>query len=108
MKPFKEADGYGADLQEAYDFYKKYGPAPANRFLRAFEAAVAIVMSSPYVCRARRHGWRQMVIHEYPNYSIFYREFERFWLFGGVISTVQDPDSIQATLLIREVETEDR
>ena len=49
-----------------------------------------------------------MVIHQYPVYSIFYREFERFWLFGGIVPTIQDPDSIQARLLIREAtETED-
>lgn len=107
MKPFKEADGYSADLQSAYDYYKKYGVATAGRFLAAYEAAVAIVMSSPYASRARRNGWRQMVIHEYPNYSIFYREFDRFWLFGGVVSTVQDPDSIQAKLLIREAGEEE-
>jgi hypothetical protein len=54
MKPFKEADGYGADLQEAYDFYKKYGPAPANRFLRAFEAAATF--SNPAVSARGYNG----------------------------------------------------
>jgi len=48
-----------------------------------------------------------MVIHEYPGYSIFYRELEKCWLFGGVISTVRDPDFIQAKLLIREAGEED-
>jgi len=107
MKSFREAFGYASDLQAAYDNYKSYGRATALRFLAAYEDAMRIVQSSPYVCRARHHGWRQMVIHEYPVYSIFYREFDRFWLFGGVISTVQDPDVIQARLLIRETrETE--
>ena len=107
-KAFKEANGYDADLQTAYDYYKEYSVATAARFLVAYEEAVRIVQSSPYVCRARTHGWRQMVIHEYPRYSIFYREFDQFWLFAGVISTVQDPDFIQARLLIREIkETED-
>lgn len=107
MKPFKEADGYAADLQQAYDYYKRYGVTTAGRFLAAYESAVSIVMTSPYACRARRHGWRQMVIHEYPGYSIFYRELEDFWLFGGVVSTAQDPDTIQAKLLIRESGEED-
>jgi hypothetical protein len=44
-----------------------------------------------------------MVIRRYPGYSIFYREFPNFWLLGGVVSTVSDPDAIQARLLIREV-----
>ena len=40
-------------------------------------------------------------------YGIFYREASDFWYLGGVISTVQDPDLIQARLLIREIrETE--
>jgi len=51
MKPFKESDGYAADLQEAYDYYKRYGTATAGRFLAAYETAVSIVMSSPYACR---------------------------------------------------------
>jgi hypothetical protein len=49
-----------------------------------------------------------MVIHEYPAFSIFYREFDKFWLLAGVLSTIQDPDSVLARLLIREVEQEGR
>jgi hypothetical protein len=37
------------------------------------------------------------------SYAIFYREAPAFWFLGGVVSTVQDPDLIQARLLIREV-----
>jgi len=107
MKPYKEAEGVAADLQAAYDYYRAYSMATAGRFLAAYEVAIRIVQSSPYVCRPRQHGWRQMVIHEYPRYSIFYLEFDQFWLFAGVISTVQDSDSIQVRLLIRETtETE--
>lgn len=107
MKPFKEAEGFADDLQAAYDYYKAYSNSTAGRFLAAYEVAIRIVQSSPYVCRPRPHGWRQMVIHEYPRYSIFYREFDYFWLFAGVISTVQDSDTIQARLLTRETkETE--
>jgi plasmid stabilization system protein ParE len=105
VKPFKEAPGFDRDLQVAYDFYKTYSPATAAKFLSSYERAVAIIQSSPYVCRPRRHGWRQMVIHEYPAFSIFYREFDAFWLFAGVVSTVQDPDVILARLLIREIES---
>ena len=103
MKSFKEAEGYSDDLQLAYDYYKSYGVDTAERFLAAYERAVLIIQSSPYVCRALRHGWRQMVIHGYPSFSIFYQEFDKFWLFGGIISTIQDPDAILARLLIREV-----
>ena len=44
-----------------------------------------------------------MIIHGYPSYSIFYREMEECWLLGGLICTLQDPDMVQARLLIREV-----
>lgn len=57
----------------------------------------------PRICRPRRHEWRQMIIQDYPNYSIFYKELSFCWLLGGVISTVQDPDFVQARLLLREV-----
>lgn len=106
MKAFKEAEGYAADLQAAYDFYKGYSPAAAERFLAAYLEAIRMIEASPYICRSRRHGWRQMVIHEYPAFSIFYREFDKFWLLAGVLSTIQDPDSVLARLLIREVEQE--
>jgi plasmid stabilization system protein ParE len=108
MKPFKEANGYAADLQAAYDYYKAYGEITAGRFVAAYEKAVEMVRYHPYICRARQHGWRQMVIKDYPSYSIFYQEFPRFWLFAGVISTVQDPDWIQALLLIREAAETDK
>lgn len=81
--------------------------ATAGRFLTAYQKAIDMIVVSPYICRSRRHGWRQMVIHEYPGFSIFYREFDRFWLLAGVLSTIQDPDAVLARLLIREVEHED-
>jgi hypothetical protein len=58
MKPFKEAEGYSEDLQFAYDYYKAYGPLTAERFLAAYERATGILQFSPFICRARRHGWR--------------------------------------------------
>jgi len=44
-----------------------------------------------------------MIIKDYPAYSIFYREMESCWLIGGLVGTLQDPDYIQASLLIREI-----
>lgn len=49
-----------------------------------------------------------MIIEDYPNYSIFYKEQSSCWLMGGVIPTLHDPDLIQARLLIREVSEEDQ
>ena len=106
MKPFKEAEGYARDLQAAYDHYRAYGPATAGKFLTAYEQAVAILQRSPFVCRVRRHGWRQMIIHQYPGYSIFYRELAFCWLLGGILSVARDPDVIQARLLVREIAEE--
>ena len=103
MKRFKEAEGYADDLQAAYDYYKAYGSQTAERFLAAYQEAVEILKRMPRICRPRRHGWRQMIIQEYPNYSVFYKELSFCWLLGGVISTVQDPDLVQARLLLREV-----
>ena len=103
MKPFKEAEGYLNDLQLAYDYYKAYSPQTAQRFLAAYEGAERTLVHHPHICRPRRHGWRQMVIRRYPNYSIFYKELPGCWLLGGIVSTTSDPDAIQALLLIREV-----
>jgi hypothetical protein len=61
-----------------------------------------VILVNPQVCRVRPSGWRQMAIPQ-SSYAIFYREAPDFWFLGGVISTVQDPDWIQARLLIREV-----
>jgi plasmid stabilization system protein ParE len=105
-KPFKEAEGYAEDLQIAFDYYKAYNPQSAARFLTAYQMAVMRLMRDPQVCRLRRHGWRQMVIRRYSGFSIFYREFKGYWLLGGVISTLRDPDLIQARLLIREIADE--
>lgn len=82
---------------------KRRGSIPGS-----LRRGVRIVCARPYVCRPRPDGGRLMVIHRYPVYSVFYREFDRFWLLAGIIPTVQDPDSIQALLVIREIkETEE-
>ena len=103
MKPFREAEGYADDLQVAYDFYRSYGAVAAGRFLTAYARALKVIRDSPHACRLRRHGWRQMMTPGHPGYSIFYKELPFCWLYAGIISTVRDPDSIQARLLIREV-----
>jgi hypothetical protein len=56
----------------------------------------------PLACRLRPTDWRQITIPR-SSFTIFYREAPDFWFLGGVISTVQDRDVIQARLLIREI-----
>lgn len=107
MKSFKEAEGYAEDLQAAYDYYKAYSAQTAGRFLAGYDRAIMILQSSPFICRARRHGWRQMIIHEYPVYSLFYKELSFCWLLGGILPTVRDPDTLQARLLVRESSEEE-
>lgn len=106
MKPFKEAEGYAADLQAAYDYYRAYGLQTAERFLSAYEEATELLKRRPRICRPRQNEWRQMIIHEYPIYSIFYKELSFCWLLAGIIPTIRDPDLIQARLLLREVSEE--
>ena len=103
MKPFKEAEGYAEDLQSAYNYYNAYSPQTAERFLAAYERVEGILQQGPFICRPRRHGWRQMIIQDYPNYSIFYKELSFCWLLGGILPSVRDPDMTQAKLLVREV-----
>lgn len=106
MKPFKVADTYAADLQAAYDYFKRGGQKAADRFFARYKRTRKIIVTNPFVCRLRPTGWRQVIISG-STYAIFYRETPEFWFLGGVISTVQDPDVIQARLLIREIrETE--
>ena len=102
MKPFKTAAPYAADLQQAYDYFRQGGPQAAERFWERYNRVLHVIMKSPEACRLRPSGWRQMAIPQ-SSYAIFYREAPAFWFLGGVISMVQDPDLIQARLLIREV-----
>ncbi len=108
MKAFREAEGYADDLQAVYDYYKAYGSETAERFLAEYERAVDVLRHSPFICRSRRHGWRQMIIQAYPSYSVFYKELSFCWLLGGVIPAARDPDLIQARLLVREVTEEEK
>ena len=106
MKPFKEADGYAEDLQAAYNYYKAYSVETAGRFLTAYEEATELLKRRPRICRPRQNEWRQMIIQDYPNYSLFYKELLFCWLLAGVIPTIRDPDLIQARLLLRELSEE--
>lgn len=103
MTAWAQAAGYAEDLQQAYDYFKtKAGNAAAEKFLARYEKAVTAIVAHPKSCGVRGHGWRQRPI-THSTFSIFYGERDGFWLLVGVQSTVQDPDRIQALLLIREV-----
>lgn len=106
MKPFKTAGSYAADLQRAYDYFKQGGLKSADRFLARYEKLLRPMMGNPLVGRLRSTGWRQMNIPR-SHYANFYREAPDFWFLGGVVSAVQDPDVIQARLLIREIRETD-
>jgi plasmid stabilization system protein ParE len=103
MKPLKTAAACQDDLQAAFDYYRARNPPAAEKFLKAYLTGIRLLEKNPRVCRARAHGWRQLGIHGYSSHSIFYREFSDYWLIGGILCTIRDPDVIQARLLIREV-----
>jgi hypothetical protein len=75
----------------------------AEDFLQAYLAGIRLLEKNPRICRLRAHGWRQMVVRGFSSHSIFYKELPDFWLVGGIVCTIRDPDVIQARLLIREV-----
>ena len=72
----------------------------AERFLVRYEEAMRVVQQHPEICRVRSSGWRQWPIPR-SSYALFFREAPDFWLVAAVLSTVQDPDMIQAQFLIR-------
>jgi plasmid stabilization system protein ParE len=102
MKPFKASAAYAADLQAAYDYFKQGGQLAAERFLARYTRVRRVISENPLACRPRSNGWRQMLVPG-STYAIFYREAPDFWFLGGVVSIVQDPDAIQARLLLREI-----
>jgi len=105
MTQWVQAGGYAEDLQAAYDYFKSGGgPAAAENFFRRYQRCVEMVTNRPKNCGVRGHGWRQQPI---PNstYSIFYGQRGGLWMLVGIQSAVQDPDRIQALLLVREVAT---
>ena len=105
MKPLKVSGAVSADLQVAYDYFKQGGQAAAERFLVRYEEARRRIERYPEISRLRPTGWRQLAIPR-SSYAIFYREASNCWVVAAVISTVQDPDVIQAQLLIREISDE--
>jgi plasmid stabilization system protein ParE len=103
MSEWVQVAGYAEDYQAAYDYFKaRGGAAAAARFVERYKLCVKAIVAQPRGSAVRGHGWRQKPI---PNstFSIFYGERGAFWMLVGVQSTVQDPDRIQAMLLIREV-----
>jgi plasmid stabilization system protein ParE len=103
MKPLKAAYSCQEDLQAAFEYYRTRNPLAAEQFLRAYLASIKLLVRNPKICRQRAHGWRQMAVRGFSSHSIFYKEFPGFWLVGGILCTIRDPDDIQARLLIREV-----
>lgn len=103
MMPWVQVPGYAEDLQAAYDYYKQRGGASAaEHFLGRYQRAVTLLTEHPLSRANRGAGWRQMPITN-SAFSIFYGERGNCWMLVGIQSTVQDPDRIQALLLIREV-----
>lgn len=103
MSEWVQVAGYADDLQAAYDYIKsKGGKAAAVAFLKRYGDCVDAVVAYPKSSAVRGHGWRQKPI-PHTTFSIFYGERRGFWMLVGLQSTVQDPDRIQAMLLIREV-----
>jgi hypothetical protein len=103
MREWVQVGGYADDLQAAYDYVNsRGGAAVAGRFLNRYLQCIDTLIAYPEICAIRPHGWRQKPI---PNstFSIFYGERGPYWMLVGIQSTVQDPDRIQAMLLIREV-----
>ncbi len=103
MKPWVQVAGYAEDLQAAHDYFKsKAGARAADRFFTRYQASVMSIIEHPESAAIRGHGWRQKPIRN-STFSIFYGERGGFWMLVGIQSTVQDPDRLQALLLIREV-----
>ncbi len=98
-----QAAGYAEDLQAAYDYHKaRGGERVAERFFARYQSSVAALTTFPRSAAIRGHGWRQKPIPS-SIFSIFYGMRGGFWMLVGIQSTLQDPDHLQALLLIREV-----
>lgn len=103
MSEWVQVAGYAEDYQAAYDYVKsKAGQRAAARFIERYERCVKVIVAHPKSSAVRGHGWRQKPIPR-STFSIFYGERGEYWMLVGVQSAVQDPDRIQALLLIREV-----
>lgn len=103
MSEWVQVAGYAEDYQAAYDYFKaRAGVRAAGSFVERYGRCVKAIVEQPRSCAVRGHGWRQKPI-PHSTFSIFYGERGEFWMLVGLQSTVQDPDRIQAMLLIREV-----
>jgi plasmid stabilization system protein ParE len=102
VKPLKVSRAVAADIQVAYDYFSRGGKLAAERFLARYENARKVIERNPEACRLRPTGWRHLPIPR-SSFTVFYREAPTCWVVGAVLSVVQDPDAIQALLLIREV-----
>jgi plasmid stabilization system protein ParE len=103
MSEWVQVAGYAEDYQAAYDYIKSRGGlAAAEKFVGRYERCVTAIVAQPKSSAVRGHGWRQKPI-PHSSFSIFYGERGPFWMLAGIQSAIQDPDRIQALLLIREV-----
>lgn len=84
----------------------RWGLAAAERFIERYEKARLTIQQHPEICRRRANGSRQMPVPRL-SFAIFYREAPMLWLVSAGVSTVQDPDVIQAELIIREIREEE-
>ena len=103
MSEWVQVAGYAEDYQAAYDYVKSRGGLrAAAKFVQRYERCMKAIVAQPRSSAVRGHGWRQKPISR-SSFSIFYGERGVFWMLVGVQSAIQDPDRIQALLLIREV-----
>ena len=103
MSAWVQVAGFAEDYQTGYDYIKgRGGLTAATRFVERYERCMKAIVAQPKSCAIRGHGWRQRPI-PHSTFSIFYGERGAFWMLVGIQSTVQDPDRIQALILIREV-----
>jgi plasmid stabilization system protein ParE len=102
MSAWIQVAGYADDLQVAYDHHKLGGPIASQRFWERYQRTIDSIIVYPESVALRPHGWRQKPIPR-SVYSIFYGQRGPYWMLVGIQSTIQDPDRIQAMLLIREV-----
>jgi hypothetical protein len=70
--------------------------------VEAYIATRDRIVAQPLAYRLRPHGWRQALLPKFPRYAIFFKEKEAFWLLGGLLCTIRDPDDLHVRLVIRE------
>ena len=97
-----QVEGYSEDYQAAYDYFKQRGGVPAAaRFVERYKPCVKTIVAQPRSSAVvDTDGGKSR--SRIPR-SAFSMGTRCLWMLVGVQSTVQDPDRIQAMLLIREV-----